>query len=95
MKTTIDLPEKLVHRLKMRAASEKRTVRELAAEYLRQGLERGQKNSMQRAVIVTNPETGLPMVVGGHPAAPGEEMTPDRVAEILMAQDIERFREST
>jgi hypothetical protein len=31
----------------------------------------------------------LPIIKGGHPAAPGEEMTPARVAQILMDDEVE------
>jgi len=40
------------------------------------------------ARIEKNPIAGLPVIVGGHPAPPELEMTPERVAEILM--DVER-----
>jgi len=38
MKTTIDLPEEVVHQIKLRAVMERRTVKELVEELLRQGL---------------------------------------------------------
>lgn len=38
MKTTIDLPDNLIRAVKVRAAQQGRTVRELVAEYIRNGL---------------------------------------------------------
>ena len=38
MKTTLDLPEELVHEVKLRAVIQRRTVKDLVAEFLRQGL---------------------------------------------------------
>jgi hypothetical protein len=38
MKTTIDLPDNLVRAVKIRAAQQGRTVRELVAEYIQSGL---------------------------------------------------------
>ena len=38
MKITLDLPEELVCEVKLRAVMQRRTVDDLAAEYLRQGL---------------------------------------------------------
>lgn len=38
MKTTLDLPDELVRELKMRALMQGRTLRDLATEFLRQGL---------------------------------------------------------
>jgi len=39
MKTTLDLPDELVREMKLRAVMQGRTLRDLAAEFLRQGLE--------------------------------------------------------
>jgi hypothetical protein len=33
----------------------------------------------------------LPIVQTAHAAAPGDELTPERVAEILLAQEVEAF----
>ena len=38
MKTTIDLPEEVVHQIKLRAVIERRTVKQLVEELLRKGL---------------------------------------------------------
>ena len=38
MKTTLDLPDELVHAVKLRAVMQRRTVKDLVAEFLRQGL---------------------------------------------------------
>lgn len=38
MKTTLDLPDELVREMKLRAVMQGRTLRDLAAEFLRQGL---------------------------------------------------------
>ncbi|WP_094556015.1 hypothetical protein [Synechococcus sp. 1G10] len=38
MKTTLDLPDHLVYQAKQRALQQGRTLRELVAEYIRQGL---------------------------------------------------------
>lgn len=38
MKTTLDLPDELVRELKLRAVMQGRTLRDLAADFLRQGL---------------------------------------------------------
>lgn len=38
MKTTLDLPDELVHAVKLRAVTQRRTVKDLVADYLRQGL---------------------------------------------------------
>ncbi len=41
------------------------------------------------ARIEKSPISGLPVIVGGHPATPELEMTAERVAEILMDVELE------
>lgn len=38
MKTTLDLPDESIHAVKLRAVMQRRTVKDLVAEFLRQGL---------------------------------------------------------
>jgi plasmid stability protein len=38
MKTTLDLPDELIHAVKLRAVMQRRTVKDLVADFLRQGL---------------------------------------------------------
>lgn len=38
MKTTLDLPDELIREVKLRAVIQRRTVKDLVAEFLRQGL---------------------------------------------------------
>ena len=38
MKTTFDLPDELIREVKLRAVVQRRTVKDLVAEFLRQGL---------------------------------------------------------
>jgi hypothetical protein len=35
--------------------------------------------------------TGLPIIVGGHAAAPGNELTPEVAAQILLDQEVQAF----
>jgi hypothetical protein len=32
----------------------------------------------------------LPLITGGHPAKPGEELTPEVIHEILLEQEVDR-----
>jgi len=75
MKTTIELPDELFRRLKMRAAEEGRTMKDLLTELVR--------GSLASKSIRWKKAKPLPIIKGGRPAKRGEEMTPDRVAEIL------------
>ena len=57
-------------------------MREVVADTLRAGLEHsGGRGGLAR------PRMKLPLVHCAHEAAPGDEVTPERVAEILVAQD--------
>jgi len=84
MKTTLDLPDDLVRTIKLKAVREDRKLKDLIAELLRKGLETppaAADHEPRRAVF--------PIFRGGHPAAPGEEATPERIAAILLDQEVE------
>lgn len=86
MKTTLDLPDDLMRTIKLRAVQEDRKLKDMIAELLRRGLVAEEERS--RGPIRNRVE--LPLIKCGHPAAPGKEITPERVAEILMQEEIEK-----
>lgn len=78
MKTTLDLPDDLMREVKIRAVRENRKLKEAIADLLRRGLSlRASDRKVRRRVA-------LPIVECSHEARPGEEMTPERVASILL-----------
>ncbi len=79
MKTTLDLPDELMRAVRVRAAEENLKLRELVAELLRLGLSAvsAQRPAVRRRVR-------LPLVQCAHAARPGEEITPERAAQILI-----------
>ena len=83
MKTTLDLPDELMRAIKIRAAREDRKLKDLIADLLRRGLaeERGPASGHR---------VRLPLVQCAHGALPGTEMTPDRVADVLIKQEAGR-----
>lgn len=83
MKTTVDLPAELVRAIKIRAIEENRKLKEMIAELLRRGLGEGSSNE-QEAV---SRRVRLPLVQTAHLAKPEEELTPERVAAILLDED--------
>jgi hypothetical protein len=87
MKTTLDLPDDLVRAVKIRAAEENRKLKDVIADLLRRGLTQppGAPPAAQRRVR-------LPLVQCAHEARPGEEMTPDRVAQVLIDEEAEGQR---
>jgi len=78
MKMTFDLPADVVQRLKIKAAEDGLKLKDLIAEACRRFLE--QPDKPKKAKSKKSP---FPIFKGGQPAKPGEEMTPERVAEIL------------
>ena len=82
MKTTLDLPEELMREVKIRAVVQGRTVKDLVADFLRQGL--GLSNLGKEDSTSSNPwirigKGGLPQIQCNS-AAPAAHMT---VHEIL------------
>ena len=82
MKTTLDLPDDLVRAVKIRAVEEDRKLKDMIADLLRRGL--AQKSGAPAAV---RRHLKLPLVECAHEARPGEEMTPERVAEVLLEEE--------
>jgi predicted DNA-binding antitoxin AbrB/MazE fold protein len=44
---------------------------------------------LEKPRLVVDKMTGLPRIEGGHSPSPGEELTPERVADLLLAQEAE------
>jgi len=84
MKMTLDLPDDLIRTIKIRAAKENRKLKDAIADLLRSGLSR--KPVKQKIV---RKRVRLPLVRCAHEARPGDEMSPERVAEILAAEEAE------
>lgn len=85
MKTTLDLPDDLMRAVKMRAVEENRRLKDTIAELLRRGL--GQETGGPPTI---RNRVRLPLVLCAHEAPAGEEMTPERVAQVLLDEEAER-----
>lgn len=83
MKTTLDLPERLVREMKIRAAKEGRKLREVATEVIEKGLAAPVHQADSKPKRVK-----LPFFEGKSPANP-EDLTPDKIHEILLNEEIE------
>jgi hypothetical protein len=82
MKTTLDVPDDLMRAVKLRAVMENRKLKDAIADLLRRGL--SQKAKAPRTL---RHRVDLPLVRCSHEARPGEEMTPARVARILLEEE--------
>ncbi len=83
MKTTLDLPDELMRSVKVRAAEDNLKLREVVTNLLRLGLA---ATSAEKPMVRNRVQ--FPLLKGGHPAKPGDELTPERVAEILGEAEI-------
>ena len=93
MKTTIDLPDNLVRQLKLRAVREGRKLKDLTAELLREGLSApAAPKTPRQPVVVKHKKTGLPVIVCRRTPPPGEELTPEKIADLLLEQEVQWAR---
>jgi len=89
MKTTLELPDDLVRAVKIHAAEENRKLKDTIADLLRRGL--AQKMGVPAP---TRKRLKLPLIECAHEARPGEEMTPGRVAEVLLEEEAGMHRDA-
>lgn len=80
MKTTLDLPDDLMRAVKIRAAENNSRLKDTVAELLRQGLSSPRDEQGRHRVK-------LPLIECAHPAAPDQELTPDRLADLLFEDE--------
>lgn len=84
MKTTFDLPDELIREVKLRAVMQKRTVKDLVAEFLRQGLGMtplGQLEAPPPSSMVEIGDKGLP-VIRCVPNAPATRMSVEELLKL-------------
>ena len=89
MKTTLDLPGDLLRKMKLRAVHEGRKLKDVAAEIFRRGLARPETPS-----LAIRHRVKLPLIKCRHPAAPTMELTADKVAEVLLTQEVKWSNEA-
>jgi plasmid stability protein len=82
MKTTLDLPDELMRMVKLRAVQENRKLKDIVADLLRRGLAQPPTDTAAAGKRVE-----LPLVRTAHRASVEDEMTPDRVAQVLLDEE--------
>lgn len=87
MKTTLELPSELMRAIKIRAVKDNRKLKDAIADLLKSGLAREAERPSQVSRRVK-----LPLVRCAHAARPGEEVLPERAAEILLEEESEARR---
>jgi hypothetical protein len=90
MKTTVDLPEALVREIELRAEHKRQPLQHAVEELLWKGLAASAEASapLARPIVKTHSKTGLPYIECLHGASAEEEMTPERVADLLLQQEV-------
>ena len=90
MKTTLELPDALIKQVKLRALHEGRKFKDAVADLLRRGLsvDADMPFRARAAEITRNRKTRLPVIKCKHRASPSREFTPERVAELLLNQEV-------
>ena len=83
MKTTLELPDGLMRTIKVKAAREDRKLKDVVADLLERGL------ASEAPAKVSGHRVKFPLLKGGHPAPAGEELTPERIHQILADQEAE------
>ena len=89
MKTTLDLPDDLMRAIKIRAVKENRKLKDAIADLLKRGLARE-----PHVPATVRKRVELPFGRCAHEARAGQEMTPERVAEILLEEETWARRDS-
>jgi len=82
MKTTLEIPDELMRAVKIRAVEEDKKLKDTVADLLRKGLSQPPTDPQIRHRVK------LPLIRTSHPAKPGEELTPERISEILLEQEV-------
>ena len=93
MKTTVDLPDALVKEIKLRAVHDGQKLKDAIADLLRKGLEvpSSPPADDDGPGFTIDPETRLPVIHTRHAAHPSQELTPDRMHEILLQQEVDWY----
>jgi hypothetical protein len=81
METTIELPEAVLNRVKIRAERAGHKLKDTIAELVLQGLDA--EDSGGELHMGKHRGTGFPIFLSSRAANPDQEMTPERISELL------------
>lgn len=94
MKTTLDLPDELIREVKLRAVVQKRTLKDLVADLLRQGLGMAPPSPAEKPPadsMVKIDASGLP-VIQCRADAPAGRMSAEELLELEQQTQLEEDR---
>jgi hypothetical protein len=87
MRTTVDLPEELVLQVRKYAVRKNLTLKFAFGDLLRRALAADEETPEIRRRM-TFP------IIKGRPAPPGQDLTPERIKDIFLEEDIKRYFQS-
>ena len=94
MSLILELDESTESALLSRARHDGVPLNDMAVRLLRAALTAVSNDTLPHGSVEVSSLTGLPVITGGHKARPGEALSPERVAEILHYQEVERYIDS-
>lgn len=83
MKTTLDLPDDLMRKVRIRAAEQNRRLTDVISELLTAGL------AAESQARPLGQRVKLPLIHTTRVPRPEEQLTPERVAQILIDQEVQ------
>ena len=96
MKTTVEIPDALFQVIHAQAQQRGQNFDRAMAEILQRGIAGvSESDSLSKPVRSRHPKTGLSVIMGGRRPLPGQELTPERIDEILLEQEVEWHREAS
>jgi hypothetical protein len=96
MKATVEIPDALFQVIHAQAQQRGQNFDSTMAEILQRGIAgASESGSLSKPIMSRDPETGLPVIMGGRRPLPGQELTPERIDEILLEQEVEWHREAS
>ena len=95
MKTALDLPDDLVREVKIRAVMQGRRMKDVIAELLRIGLDApADFSNATGPTIARDSISGLPVILCRQTPSKQDQLTPERLASILLDQEVEWHHEA-
>jgi hypothetical protein len=95
MKTTVEIPDALFQVITNQAVQRGQEFDATLAEILHRGMIATRSQKLEPPVFEIDPISGHMLIVNGKAPPPGEELTPERVAEILLEQEVEWHNEAS
>lgn len=96
MKTTVEIPDSLFQVITSQAAQRGQDFDSTLTAILHRGIDATPTGEhLEQPVWEVDPKSGFMVIVNGRTPPPENDLTPDRIAEILLQQEVEWHHEAT